>query len=507
MSGLGLLLPPRRRMIHGILMALLGPAMVAAALLPLRAEIGTATAGLAFVVPVVLATALGGIPASVVAVAAGFLAYNVLFTLPYHTLAVAHAPDVTSLIVYVVVGAVTAVIVSLRQREATAALQREREAVAVFDLSRSLISEPEAEAVFASVVAGVDRLYDVCAVTVLQVAESDDALRVAAHTGQSLPEPVMAALTTSSDAETWSSALRGYEHLNLFPLPAGGRIRGALVVWGWIPDPGPRVLTAFANQAALALHRAELVRAATRLEVLEESDRVRAALIRSVSHDLRTPLSSIKAAAEDLCEPELALPDADREVLAATIAEEAGRLDHLVANLLDMGRLEAGRLEVHREAVDVLELVQAAAGDALEGLVLDIPFYLPPVDVDPLLMEQVFRNLLENARRFSPTPGSISIRGSVHDGRVAVAVRDRGPGVAHQDKDRIFELFHQTHPRRSPGGIGLGLAISRGYVEAHGGDIRVEDTPGGGATFVVALPPVPRLPDELEPLDSTLVRS
>lgn len=500
MPSLGSLLPPRRRVGPGVVVAVAGTAAVAGALLPFRESLGTTTAGLAFVVPVVVATALGGAPASVVAVLVGFLAYNVLFTVPYYTVAVAHVPDVVGLVVYVLVGGVTALIVSLRQQEAETARQREREALAVFDLSRSLISELTSEAVVDAVVTGIERSFDVHAVAVFVAAQEGEGLRLARAAGLPLPDEVMSGLTSGARGP-WSPALRRVRDVEPFPLVAAGRVRGVLVVWGSVPPGGHRVLTAFANQAALALHRAELAGEALRVEALEQADRVRAALIRSVSHDLRTPLASISAAAEDLSDVEVPLAEDDRRVLAATIVEESQRLDRLVANLLDMGRLEAGRLEVRPEAVEVVELVQAAAGGQSAELVVDLPPELPPVEVDPVLMEQVFRNLLDNARRFSPAAGTVAVRGCLRDGSVEVAVADRGPGVAPAERERIFDLFHQAAPDAWTGGVGLGLAICRGYVEAHGARIWVEDTDGGGATFVLRLPAASDLPQDLVPAE------
>lgn len=498
MPNLGSLLPPHRRLVPGLVVALLGTATVAGVLLPFRSGLDAGAAGLALVVPVVIATAVGGATASVVAVVAGFLLFNLLFTEPYYTLSVTHVPDVVAIVVYVVVGAVTASIVSLRQDEASLARQREREAVTMFDLSRSLISEADLDDVLDGVVTSILRLFAAESAAVF-VSDDEAGLRLVASAGGPLPDDAVERFRRSgAKAEAPRSLLE--TQLEVFPLLAGGGLRGLLVVAGEVPDGGRRVLTAFANHAALAVHRSELAQAATRVEVLEATDRVRMSLLRAVSHDLRTPLASITAAAEDLADGSLPLATADRRILLATIGEEAGRLDRLVANLLEMSRLESGHLELRREAVDVTELVESAMTGGWAGeVVVDVPSGLPPAHVDPVLIEQVFRNLLDNARRFSPPGVPIRVRGRATSAGLEIAVSDRGPGVAESDRERIFDWFSRIDaPSTAPGGMGLGLAIARGYLAAHGGDIRLGESDGGGATFVITLPAAGPTPDQAD---------
>jgi K+-sensing histidine kinase KdpD len=262
-----------------------------------------------------------------------------------------------------------------------------------------------------------------------------------------------------------------------------------------------------AEAQLLWAERARLVEESNRLQLLEEVDRLRAALIGSVSHDLRTPLASIKASISDLADPGLLLSDDDRATLLRTTEEETDRLTRLVTNLLDMSRIQAGALVPHTSATPLDELIGAVAGRLApmlgEGrLAVEIADGLPLADVDYLLVEQVLSNLLENAARYTPPGTAVTVRATAAGGdEVEVAVVDHGPGVAEEQRERIFDQFYRLRAEgQGPVGTGMGLAIVKGIAEAHGGRIWVEATPGGGATFVLRLPVAPEsmLPDDGE---------
>jgi two-component system sensor histidine kinase KdpD len=264
------------------------------------------------------------------------------------------------------------------------------------------------------------------------------------------------------------------------------------VAWG--PDvfaEDRRTLGRLAGAAARTLEAQRLGDQAARARDLAEIDRVRSALLSAVSHDLRTPLAGVKAAVSSLRQPDLELPaDAQAELLA-TIEESTDRLDALVDNLLSMSRLQAGVLSVHRrptalDAVVAQALLHASAqGAAVE---VDIPDDLPLIDTDPGLLERVVANLLANARNASPTDQPIRLYGRADGDRVHLQVIDHGPGVPVADRDRIFEPFQRLHDRTTTAGLGLGLAIARGFTEATGGAITPSQTPGGGMTMTVTLP-------------------
>jgi K+-sensing histidine kinase KdpD len=233
---------------------------------------------------------------------------------------------------------------------------------------------------------------------------------------------------------------------------------------------------------------AQRLEAADRLRVLEEVDRARTALLGAVSHDLRTPLSAIAAAVSDLREAEVDFSADERQLLLATIEERATSLDRTVEQLLDASRLQAGGIRVVAEAVEVRDLVDeaaAAAGpEAVDRIVRQLDAETPPVLVDPVLIVAALRNLLENALRHAPPTSSVEVEAAGAGEVVVVTVSDRGPGVVG-DVDGIFEPFHGAS-----GGPGLGLAIARGFVELHGGDLTYHDADGGGASFELTLPAV-----------------
>jgi two-component system sensor histidine kinase KdpD len=251
------------------------------------------------------------------------------------------------------------------------------------------------------------------------------------------------------------------------------------------------VLATFANQAALAVEQGEQERERTRAEALVETDRLRTALLNSVSHDLRTPLASIKASASSLLSPDVEWDEAERRQFLATIDAEADRLNRLVHNLLDMSRIEAGALDPHMAETTVDDLVgpvvRRARGSSRQRVDIDVPESLPPVLVDPVRIDQVLTNLLDNARKYAGGPVAISARAAGK--AVEIRVVDHGPGIPVPERDRVFDQFYRLKGGgRRPEGTGMGLAICRGIARAHGGALWLETTPGGGSTFVLSLP-------------------
>ena len=250
-----------------------------------------------------------------------------------------------------------------------------------------------------------------------------------------------------------------------------------------IDDLRSTVATADAEREALE-HEAE------RLRDLEATEAQRAAVLRSVSHDLRTPLATIRAIASDL-RSGTAYDDRTRNELLDIVGDEAERLDRLVANLLSLSRIEAGAFALHRQAVDLEELVRDRAqklGRLFHQvrLVVEMPDDLPLVDGDYSSLDQLVTNLLENAARYAPARSTVTVSALPRSAtEVELHVQDEGIGVAEHERTRIFEAFHRGEDSRSSG---VGLAICRAIVEAHGGRIRVDRTPGGGATFSATLP-------------------
>jgi two-component system sensor histidine kinase KdpD len=230
------------------------------------------------------------------------------------------------------------------------------------------------------------------------------------------------------------------------------------------------------------------------VEILRRTDALRTALLSSVSHDLRTPLASIKAAASSLLQEDMQWDEDTRRSFANTIEREADRLNRLVENLLDMSRIEGGALKPEKEWYAITALVQDVV-ERLQPLLhgreirTSLPPDLPPVQVDYLYIDQVVTNLLENVTRYTPAGSPIDVSAEVKNKQMLISVADRGPGIPAGERERIFDKFYRVlTSQRDTRGSGLGLAVCRGLVEAHGGRIWVESREGGGALFRFTLP-------------------
>jgi len=254
--------------------------------------------------------------------------------------------------------------------------------------------------------------------------------------------------------------------------------------------------SAFAAQIALAVERVRLQEGATQAEVLRRTDALRAALLSAVSHDLRTPLTAMKAAATSLLQHDVAWSEEERDGFAVSINRGVDRLNRLVTNLLDLSRIEAGALKLNCEPYLLADLVQEAVaqtgplfspGQVMVDLHVDGPA-LPWVRVDPILIEQVLVNLLENAAKYSLPGSAVTIRASIGADQAIVHVEDQGPGIDPSELDRVFERFYRVGGQRRVSGVGIGLAVCKGIVEGHGGRIWATSTVGRGSTFSFSVP-------------------
>jgi two-component system, OmpR family, sensor histidine kinase KdpD len=283
-------------------------------------------------------------------------------------------------------------------------------------------------------------------------------------------------------------------------LAAAGRPVGLLVMSGEVAGRAEREpLLLFANQIALAVERAQLREEALRSRLTEEMAGLAKTLVAAVSHDLRSPLASIKASSSTLADAGLDISPESVRSLAGLIDAQADRLADLVQNLLDMSRIQAGVLEPRRTVVALADLVATVVSEAVPGLRghpvhVELPGDLPLIDVDRVLISRVLTNLLENAVRHSPKNSRITIGGAVvSPAAIEVSVTDRGPGVSPDRRGEIFELFAR---RADDAGAGLGLNIAKTFIEAHGQRIWVEGAPAGGARFCFTLPVAASVPEE-----------
>jgi two-component system sensor histidine kinase KdpD len=273
-------------------------------------------------------------------------------------------------------------------------------------------------------------------------------------------------------------------------VPVGDRLSLALKGRP-LPASDRRVLGAFASYAAVALDQQRLAAEAQAAKPIAAADKMRTALLTAVSHDLRTPLASAKAAVTSLRSRDVDWAAEDHDELLATADESLDRLTHLVDNLLDMTRLRAGALSLFPRSAGLDEIVSRALDNldpAARGVTVDIPDSLPEINVDPAILERVIVNLTENALRYSPPGQPPLLTASALGDRVELRVVDRGPGIPEKDRDRMFVPFQRLGDTDNTTGVGLGLALSHGLTEAMGGTLTAEDTPGGGLTMTVSVP-------------------
>jgi two-component system, OmpR family, sensor histidine kinase KdpD len=489
------------RSVLGYAVALAGTAVVTGPLLAFRGGVSETNVVLVYLLVVTAAAAAGGLGPGVTAAALGFLAFNFLFLPPYHTFIVTEGQDYLSLFVYLLVAVVVSLLVGTSERRRAQAERRERETRMLFDLSSSLVTGGSLEDTLRSVVRTVRFLFDLAGCGI--VLPEGDGIRLAASDGE-VPADLDRRFATAAQTAV---QVRGPSGGDLepgtaltVPMRSGETVVGALVVVAGGPgssgfgEPERRVLATFANQAALAVERGQQEQERARARALQETDRLRTALLNSVSHDLRTPLAAIKASASSLLDKDVEWSPAEREEFLTTINSEVDRLTRLVHNLLDMSRIEAGALDPNLVETTVAEVVGPVVGRARgasrQRVDVDVPESLPPVLVDPVRLDQVLTNLLDNARGYA-AGGPVQVVAGQAGRDVELRVIDHGPGIPGPERERVFDQFYRLKGGgRRPEGTGMGLAICRGIMQAHGGSLRIETTPGGGATFVLALPAV-----------------
>jgi two-component system, OmpR family, sensor histidine kinase KdpD len=461
-----------------------------ALMIPVRSHISIATAGLVLVLPVVIGVIVGGYAGGLASVAAGFLVYDYAFIPPYYTLDVGAGQNWVALGVYVAVMLLVAQVVGRFQAARSEAQQRALETQRLFDLSELLVEERSVSELLETIVHAVKTVFEVAGAAVLLPME--DHLQVVASAGEPLTADERHQLQPESGLPVPVGTARGGPSgLRAVALSAAGRPIGILALKGLPASEADRdLLRTFANHAALALERAQLRAQALRSELLEAVDQVRRDLLGAVSHDLRTPLATMKVASSTLLDPDVHLSDADRHELYDLLDVQTDRLTRLVSSLLDMTRYQAGVLKLDRVPSSVLDLIGDAVAALRPSLAerevdIEVPDGIPPADVDPLLIGQVLVNLLDNADRHAPPGSPISVSaGSVAE-QIRISVADRGPGVPPTDREAIFESFVHFD---SGGRSGLGLAIAKSFLEAHGERIWVEGPPEGGARLVFTLP-------------------
>ncbi|MFD7405400.1 ATP-binding protein [Streptomyces sp. NPDC059866] len=451
----------RARIIWGWLVGLAGPVILAVLLNTVH--LGLANDMLLFLTLTVAAALLGGLLPALASAVVGSLLMNWFFTPPVHTLTIADPKNIVALVIFIGVAVSVASVVDLAARRThQAARLRAESGILSFLAGNVLRGETSLEALLER----VRETFGMESVALLERESDVDPWTCAGSVG-------LRPCQSPEDADV--------------DMPVGDHM--ALALTGRVlPAEDRRVLAAFAAQAVVVLDRRRLQEEADQARTLAEGNRIRTALLAAVSHDLRTPLAGIKASVTSLRSDDVEWSEEDRAALLEAIEEGADRLDHLVGNLLDMSRLQTGTVTPLIREVDLDEVVPMALGGVPEDSVeLDVPETLPMVEVDAGLLERAVANVVENAVKYSPPGTPVLVAASALADRVEVRVVDRGPGVPDEAKERIFEPFQRYGDAPRGAGVGLGLAVARGFAEAMGGTLDVEDTPGGGLTMVLTL--------------------
>jgi two-component system sensor histidine kinase KdpD len=420
---------------------------------------------LLYLLAVVLLSLMGGMVVALVSAVAAALLINFFFVAPRHTLEVAQADQAVALVVFVAVAAIVSAVVEVAARRARLAEQAGRAAQTLSELAAAGHDEADT---LRGILAKARETFGMESVTLLARDRPSGEWR-------------------EIEAAGWAPP--GDEQPKRFDVPAGARLR--------LVGRGPalfaedqRVLHAFAGAVQNVYEGQRLGEEARQARALADIDRQRTALLAAVGHDLRTPLAAIKASVTTLRQTDVPCTDEERDALLATIEEGVDRLDGVVGNLLDASRLRAGVVSVQARPVALDEVVGAALvalPAASTRVVVSVPDDLPLVRADPGLLERVFVNLIDNALRHGGADGPIEITAHPGAQSTRVEVVDHGAGLAPEERERLFTPFGPGGDR-ADGGLGLGLSVARGFVEAMDGAMTADPTPGGGLTMRMRLP-------------------
>jgi two-component system sensor histidine kinase KdpD len=495
--------------VRGYAAALAAVAAVTVVIGAIEARAHVANISMLYLMSVLAAATLVGRGPAIVASIASFLAFNWFFVEPLHTLTVGDPKEWFALGVFLITAAVTSQLAADQRDRAREAADRARDATLMFEVAR-VLGEPDLDVALAAVTERVRLGLGVSGV-IVELERGGAPRRTVAGDGSALANAAIGSLaawipsprSTAGTGARWIRVMNPHgggsvrdERVHAVPLQSGGRRIGTLAIIRTSVRARPaddRVLASVASQLASAIDRSWLRQAATDAEILRRTDELKNALLGAVSHDLRTPLASIVASAGSLRQTDVNWTEAERASFLSDIEHEARRLSRIVGNLLDLSRMESGTLHPERSWYDLAALIDDVVG-RLRPLTRDhrvevrVPEDLPPVSLDYVEIDQVLSNIIENAARHT-RPGTAIVITAAMEGREAVVeVADDGPGVPPDALARVFEPFFRGPSGGAPRGTGLGLAVARGLVEAHGGRISARNRPEGGAVFRFTLP-------------------
>jgi two-component system, OmpR family, sensor histidine kinase KdpD len=455
----------------------------------LIAGVNATTVALSFLLVVLLTAAYRGIGPAILAAVASMLCFNFFFLEPVGTFTI-HDPQNWVALIAFLATAIIASQLSSAARERTREAEESRELVwKLYQLSRAIIITPDPDTAVSSIANQVREVFDVGECDVFVPTESGLLKGLAADSAN----PAVSREFVREVFEKNELRLDERTGQTYAPLKIGVRVTGVLFLNSAALSPG--TVEAISGLVALALERARFLKELSRTEALRQSDQLKSAILASVSHDLRTPLTSIRAAVDNLLDKSL---DWDRDALRefhVIISEEVSRLTRLVQNLLEMARIEAGELHPVKEWSSVPEMIDTVLDRCATTLAnhrvrVELKEGLPLVKVDARLLASALANLLENAAQYSEAQSAIVVCGEIDENTLTVSIQDEGPGILAEDMPRVFDKFYRGSSRsvNRREGTGMGLAIARGIVEAQGGKIWVESSSGTGSTFFFSVP-------------------
>jgi two-component system sensor histidine kinase KdpD len=488
---------------------------------PLQAEIGLLNEGLLFLLLVLLVSATWGWQVGVFAALLGYLTLNFFFVEPLHTVSVQRPQDHAALLVFLAVSLIGGSLLSQARASAETARRKQAETQVLLDLSRELIGQAEPKDALMTLCESVVDALRARAASVLSPANGGwTVLAAAGNAGASRAMTRDEALTAERASQSGTITRLGRvglpserplrivvagqgvrqvtEGMAFVPLRVGDRPLGVLRVDGPIGDTPFRkspedLLNAFAREAALGVQRVELAHEAAHADALRQADELKTALMASVSHDLKTPLAGIKAAASSLLDKSVAWSKEDVQAFLETIDSQADRLNRVISDILDLNRIESGVVRPVRSTLAAQTLLEEAVErtrTATAGREVTVDARAPlAVETDGALVLQALVNLIENAAKYSTPGGAIQLAAVSSPHGVELRVQDEGPGIAQQDVPHIFDRFYRAADQsRRVKGSGLGLAIVKGFVTLAGGAVTVESSPRG-TRFTITLPP------------------
>ncbi|MFZ7101995.1 MAG: DUF4118 domain-containing protein [Peptococcaceae bacterium] len=463
---------------------------------------------LLYLLPVLFSATYWGQGPSIFASLIGVLAFDVFFVPPVLSITVDDLRYLLSFLIFLLVAIITSSLATKLRNQAEIARQRETKTAALYALSRKIVAEDTLDKILFTVCRVVAETF--AGEVFIMMPGTNNEMVVKGSTAKDLTfdaKELTAARWVFTHGCKAGKSTDTFDNINnlYLPLKAEDDIVGILGIKAYYPEENMSAeqseqLEAFANLAALAMVRMQLANEAEQARYLAQSEKLRTALFNSISHELRTPLASIIGAVTSLLdEGELFNKNAKKSLLA-TINESAQHMNRLVGNLLDMARLESGMMKPKWEWCDLQEIIGVAIRrlqDFLSDrkLTIDLPEQLPLIKADFALIEQVVVNLLDNALKYSPPESEIKLSVVIERTKLQVGILDKGPGIAEDDRERVFDKFYRLYSPQHVTGTGLGLSICKGIIEAHGGEIRVDPLDGSGSRFTFSLPLAENCPE------------